>query len=137
MHFPEEFREEPAGAAEFRARFGARGMSGLSLCRRAEVVSAGLSPAWLRGAQWCAQPRSRAGQQQVLTDFSECASPYAPAQPPACFWKPLAELRALRLGQGDPACSCLRTLFLTPSALPPLQRARVWLWCSAPISPFP
>lgn len=115
---------------------GAGGVRG-SLCARAVPV--------LRDRRAvlgcpCPAPGHRAAPQQsrpaagFVRLFSSELQLVPRAQPPACFWEPSAELRALCRGQGDPACSCLRTLFLRPVALPSLQRARVWLWCSAPSS---
>lgn len=64
MHFLEEFREEPAGPAEFRAGFGARGVSGLCVLRAGVAVPGSPLPGSLGHSG--AQPHGRAGQQQVL-----------------------------------------------------------------------
>lgn len=58
------------------------------------------------------------------------------AQPPACFWEPSAEHRALRRGQGDPACSCLRTFFLRPSAPSPVAACSCLAVVQCPELPF-
>lgn len=85
-----------------------------AVCAAGRGGRAGLSPARLPGAQRCAAP----WQSRPAADFGRLSSSVLQlvprAQPPACFWEPLAELRALRRGQGDPACSCLR---------PPLPQA--------------
>lgn len=69
------------------------------------------------GTGVCAAPqqsRPAAGFDRLVSNVLQLVPR---AQPPACFWEPLAELRAIRRGQGDPACSCLRTL--RPSAPSP------------------
>lgn len=118
MHFPEEFKE-PLGPGEFGARFGAHGVSGLSVLW-AEVGRAGLSPAQLCpwGTAVCAAPQQSWPAAGFDRLFSSVLQLMAQAQPPACLWGPLAELKALRHGQGDPACPCLRPLFFRLSALP-------------------
>lgn len=107
--------------------------------RRALWVRGVRSSLWCPRGVWAASvPRGRGGQCWALSCPAAwctvvCAAPQQSrpaagfdrlssvlkmmprAQPPACFWEPWAEFRALRRGQGEPACSCLTTLFLGPS----------------------
>lgn len=111
--------------------------AGAALLRSSELalVPAGVSglslrspcPApWGTGASAARQQRRPAAGFHRL--FSNVLQLVPRAQLPACFWEPSAELRALRRGQSDPACSCLRTL--RPSA--PFPRCSVLVFgCGA------
>lgn len=133
MRFPEEFREEPAGPAEFGAGFGARGVSGLCVLRAEVAVPGSPLPGSLGHSG--AQPPGRAGRQQILAGSPAVCFCWCPElSPPHVFGSPWQSLGRSVVGRGILHVPVSDPLFLRPSALPPLQRARVWLWCGAPSS---